>query len=71
MKNTIDIRPIYETNNGVVGKLHYHVELNLYTDTCELADVSYITEEITKTVAHMEYMLKKMAESRKVEQHEE
>lgn len=71
MKNTIDVRPICDCSGIEHGDLHYHIELNLYTDTCELADVSYITEEITKTVAHMEYMLKKMAESRKVEQHEE
>lgn len=66
MKNTIDIRPIYDSVDGCkVGDLHYHVELNLYTDTSELADISYITEELTKTVGHMECMLKKMKESRK------
>lgn len=66
MKNTIDIRPIYDNRNGVeTGELHYHVELNLYTDTCELADISYITESLTKCVKHMEYMLKEMEESRK------
>lgn len=66
MKNTIDIRPIYDSVDGCkVGDLHYHVELNLYTDTSELADVSYITETLTKCVKHMEYMLKEMEESRK------
>lgn len=66
MKNTIDIRPIYESASAVeTGKLHYRVELNLYTDTCELADISFITESLTKCVKHMEYMLKEMEESRK------
>ena len=65
MRKTIAIRPIYDERLAEqTGELHYHVELNLYTDTSELADISYITEELTKTVGHMEYMLKKMEESR-------
>ena len=71
MKKTIDVRPIYDDRNAIqTDALHYHVGLNLYTETCELADIAYITEELTKTVAHIEYTLNKMAESRKDESHD-
>lgn len=72
MKKTIDIRPIYDDRNAIqTDALHYHIGLNLYTETCELADISYIMEELTKTVAHIDYTLKKMKESRKGTEYDE
>ena len=65
MKNTIDVRPIYDSIDGCkVGDLHYHIELNLYTDTCELADISYIVNVLTKCVKQMEFILVQMEKSR-------
>lgn len=67
MRNTIEVRTVCDYKNGIeTGDLHYHIGLNLYTDTSELADISYITEELTKTVGHMEYMLKKWQNQERV-----
>ena len=66
MKNTIDVRPIYDSVEGCkVGNLHYHIELNLYTDTCELADIAYIACELTKCVKQIEFSLEQAEISRK------
>lgn len=65
MKNTIDISPICDCRGIEDGELHYHIQLNLYTDTCELVDLSYIMDSLTKCVKHMESMLEEMKESRK------
>lgn len=70
MKSTLRVTPRYDERQLPDDQEFYTIELNMKLDSTELADISYITEELTKTVGHMEYTLKKMAESRKEEPHD-
>lgn len=65
MKKTIRVTPYFDERQLPDDQEFYKIELDMCLDSMELADVTYTVEELTKTVAHIEYTLKKMAESRK------
>ena len=55
MKKTLRVTPYLDNERPVDQREFYKIELNIILDSTELADVSYVTNELTKCVKNMEY----------------